>query len=201
MKPLAEMGQFATVVVDPPWPIDGKSMGYWGDRIKGKHNVLEAPELAYQTMTVNEIAAIPIQSVLAADAFVFVFTINKFFFSIPTLFDAWGVCYLYPMTWVKTSDIQFPNSPAYNTEYIAVGRKGSPQYREIKAFKLGNVWPRRSHSEKPEEFYDLLRRVTHGPRLDVFGRRRIAGFHSWGNEAPEGPPPPETYQQVLCDVA
>ena len=38
---------------------------------------------------------------------------------------------------------------------------------------------------------------TPGPRLDIFGRRRIAGFKSWGNEASsEGEPPPDHYQQV-----
>ena len=200
MTPLEEMGRFATVVVDPPWPIDGNEMPRWGDDVRRRRDPV-VPKLQYQTMTLSEIERLAIPNVLADDAFVFVWTINKFFFSIPALFDAWGITFCYPMTWVKTCGISYPNAPRYNTEYIAVGRKGSPQYREIKAFKLGNVWPRRSHSEKPEEFYDLLRRVTPGPRLDVFGRRRIAGFHSWGNEAPEGPPPPETYQQVLCDVA
>ena len=65
---------------------------------------------------------------------------------------------------------QWPNSPRYVSEYIVVGRKGSPKFRETKSFRTANYWPRGGHSEKPDGFYDLLRRVTHGPRLDVFGR-------------------------------
>ena len=86
----------------------------------------------------------------------------------------------------------------FNTEYIVVGRRGSPKWLDTKSFRTGNYWPRGVHSEKPEGFYDLLRRVTPGPRLDIFGRRRIAGFESWGNEAPEGPPLPDHYQTVFA---
>ena len=95
------------------------------------------------------------------------------------------------------------NAPKYTAEFIIVGRKGSPRFTDTKSFGTANFWKRpgrvgQSHSMKPEGFYDLLRRVTPGPRLDVFGRRRIAGFQSWGNEAPEGPALPDHYQEVFA---
>ena len=101
------------------------------------------------------------------------------------------------MTWVKSGGPQFPKGPCYNSEFIVVGRKGSPSYMDTKAYSTANYWPRGGHSEKPEGFYDLLRRITQSPRLDIFSRRRIAGFESWGQEAPEGPALPDHYQQVL----
>ena len=42
--------------------------------------------------------------------------------------------------------------------------------------------PRREHSRKPEEFYETVRRVTAGPRLDVFSREKHNGFTQYGNE-------------------
>ena len=51
---------------------------------------------------------------------------------------------------------------------------------------------------KPKGFYDLLRAGNARAALWISsGRRRIAGFTSWGNEAPEGEPEPDHYQMVL----
>jgi len=39
-----------------------------------------------------------------------------------------------------------------------------------------------SHSRKPDEFYDLVKRVTPGPRVDMFSREPRDGFVQCGNE-------------------
>jgi N6-adenosine-specific RNA methylase IME4 len=45
------------------------------------------------------------------------------------------------------------------------------------------AWPRGQHSEKPEAFYDLVDRVSPGPRLELFARSQRLGWDTWGNEA------------------
>ena len=190
MKPLSQMGRFATVVVDPPWDIS-ISRGLINHR-SGMHR-----DLPYSAMAVDEIMALPISSVLADDAFLYLWSASRFIGDALRLVDYWGCQYWHQMTWVKNIGPQFPGSPKFNSEACIVARTGSPRFRSTKLFNTANFWPTGGHSEKPEEFYDLLRRVTPEPRLDVFGRRAIAGFHSWGNEAPEGEPPPGHYQDVL----
>ena len=195
MKPLAEMGKFKTVVVDPPWDMPAIGMT---DMIRGRHVPNFNPIMPYGTMTLSEISAMPIAEVLDNDAAVFCWTTNRFIPKTFEIIEAWGCTYSFTMAWLKNAGIQTPSSPCFNTEFIVVGRKGKTTWLDTKSFRTGNCWPRGGHSEKPEGFYDLLRRVTPGPRLDVFGRRRIAGFYSWGDEAPEGEPEPDHYQMVMA---
>ena len=202
MKPLEEMGRYATVVVDPPWPIvlgptlytpghtSQQSGGHWDNR------------LDYRGLCIEEIASLPVSAILDDNAFVFCWTVNQFIPHTYGLLEAWSLSYAFTMTWVKNKGPQFPGKPCFNSEWCIIGRKGKTTFLDCKQFRTANYWERPkhngSHSEKPEGFYDLLRRVTPAPRLDVFGRRRIAGFESWGNEAPEGPALPDHYQTVFA---
>jgi N6-adenosine-specific RNA methylase IME4 len=44
------------------------------------------------------------------------------------------------------------------------------------------VWPRREHSRKPEEFFELVERVSPGPYVELFARRPRYGWDVRGNE-------------------
>ena len=187
--PLSGMGSHATVVVDPPWPLP--AIGWSRHKYKRK--------LDYPTMSLDELKALPVADVLADDAFVYLWVVNKFFHEAFDIMAAWQVEYWFVLTWVKSGGTQFPGSPCFNSEWCLVGRKGKPQFLDTRAFPVASTWPRRKHSEKPEEFYDLLRRVSPQPRLDIFGRREIAGFASWGNEISVRVPPPDHWQLPLVE--
>ena len=196
-KPLEEAGQFKVVVVDPPWP----STGYLSRRLD-QPEVPRKKRLAYPLMSVEEIADLPIGAVLEPDAFVFLWTINRFMPEAYSVLCQWGLKYRFTMAWVKSSGPKPTGYPTYNMEQILVGVRGSPKFSDTRAFRTAHWWeaPRtRIHSggawrwkidccAKPDGFYQLVSRATEGPRLDVFGRRRIPGFYSWGSEAPKGEP-------------
>ena len=186
-KPLEEMGKFATVVVDPPWPCVNAIYG------ESRRHI----PIDYTKMTISDITKLPIQEVCKDDAMIFIWATQKFLPHALQILSGWAARYVHTLTWVKSGGMQTHLTPQFNSEFVTIGWRGKPRYVDTKAFRTANYWPRGAHSEKPEGFYDLLRRVTPGPRLDVFGRRRIAGFQSWGNEAPEGPALPDHYQTVL----
>ena len=43
------------------------------------------------------------------------------------------------------------------------------------------------HSAKPDHLYRIAERISPGPRIELFARRRRAGWEAWGNQAPETP--------------
>jgi N6-adenosine-specific RNA methylase IME4 len=74
-----------------------------------------------------------------------------------------------------------PFSFMYSTELAVFARRGSLDLL-VKGRRLDFNAKVREHSRKPDEFYDLVRDVSPGPRIDMFSREARDGFDQWGNE-------------------
>ena len=166
--------KYRVVVVDPPWDIK-----FFMDRSTALKQNAGTP---YPTMSLDEIKAMKLP--LADDAFVFLWTIQQYLEASFDALKAWGVERMFTMAWIKPHGPQTKGRPLSNMEFIQVGRVGKPAFRTTKQFAMAfdGAW-KKEHSKKPDEFYQTIRRVTAGPRLDMFSRRNIDGFDAWGKEA------------------
>jgi N6-adenosine-specific RNA methylase IME4 len=171
-------GDYSTLVVDPPWHYD-RAGGYsWR---KGRPSGESRQMLAYETMSVEEIAALPLGDVAAPDAHLYLWTTQRYLYEAPRIAKAWGFDPIKTLIWCK-APTGFSMGGAYGNacEFVLFARRGSLAAMS-RVPRDWFEWPRRDHSAKPEAFLDMVEAVSPGPYLEVFARRARLGWDYAGD--------------------
>lgn len=146
---------YDVIVIDPPWEMQ-----------KILRNVApNQKEFDYPTMTIDEIKAFPVKDLMADNCHIFLWTTQKY---LPYAFDIlkeWGLIYVLTMVWHKSGGFQPFGLPQYNCEFVLYAHKGNPKFIDTKAFNCCFNGDRGKHSEKPDEFYQLLDRICDGNKF------------------------------------
>lgn len=171
---------FSTILADPPWRLSNRS-----GKVAPEHKRL----CKYKTMSLEEIKAIPVQSVSAQNAHLYLWVPNAMLSEGLETMRAWGFRYVTNIVWTKRRKDGKPHGGGVgfyfrnNTEILLFGVKGklrtlSPGRRQINLIEA----VRREHSRKPDEQYQIIESCSPGPYLEIFARHRRENWASWGNE-------------------
>jgi N6-adenosine-specific RNA methylase IME4 len=170
--------QFRTIVVDPPWTPKMSIIN--GNAPKA------SPQKFYPTMSVDEICEI--KPPIASQAHIYMWCVAQHVNWAYDVVAAWGAEPIILWTWKKPG--LGVGRFRCNTEHVLLARVGSrhgnpfgdggrhSQATEGTCFE----WPRGKHSEKPQEFFDLVEKLSPAPRLEMYARVTRTGWYGWGNE-------------------
>jgi N6-adenosine-specific RNA methylase IME4 len=178
---LTRAGQrFSVIYADPPWSFHT----YSG---KGKER---SAERHYDTMSLDDIKALPIASLAAEDCALFLWGVCP---EVPGALDvirAWGFEFkTKAFTWIKlnASGNGLFTGMGYwtraNSEDVWLAVRGNPQRLDMGVHQVIQA-PIGEHSEKPEETRTRIERLLAGPYLELFARAQRPGWTTWGNEVP-----------------
>jgi len=161
-------GPFDVVVVDPPWRFS-----------KRPHDASKRENMTYATMTVDEIQALPVASLAAPNALLWLWTTNA---HLPQAFEVvsqWGFTYKTLLTWDKVR-IGMGDWLRGQTEHCLLCVRGKATVLLTHETTLIRESSTR-HSQKPEAFYTLVEHLCPGAKVELFARRLREGWVSWGN--------------------
>jgi N6-adenosine-specific RNA methylase IME4 len=164
------LGKYSCLIVDPPWQMQKIERDVRPNQV----------EFDYPTMTEDELKSFPLPQLSGDDCHLYLWTTQKHLPLALRLADHWGFKYQCLLTWRKNVGFT-PFSWMYSTEHVLFCTKGSLPLLRM-GVRLDFEAKVREHSRKPDEFYDIVREVSPGPRLDVFSREKRDGFDQYGNE-------------------
>jgi N6-adenosine-specific RNA methylase IME4 len=149
-------------------------------------------DLPYNTMTIEEIKALPVNDIADKDAHLYVWATNKYLMAVMEIIRAWGFKYSTTLVWCK-NPIGSGMGGAYkvSTEFLIFATKGClPIKKSVNGTwfnvkrKYVNGYP--CHSKKPDFFREMIEGVSPGTKIELFARENHAGWDAWGDEVEKG---------------
>jgi N6-adenosine-specific RNA methylase IME4 len=185
--------KFRTILADPPWRFQNST-----GKVAPQHKRLNR----YDTMSLDEIKALPVASVCADTAHIYLWVPNALLPEGLEVLAAWGFHYNSNIVWHKVrkdggSDGRGVGFYFRNvTELLLFGVRAKNARTLASGRRQVNLLAtrKREHSRKPDEQYEVIEACSAGPRLEMFSRGVRAGWTTWGDQAHAGYAPTwETY--------
>jgi N6-adenosine-specific RNA methylase IME4 len=176
-------GPYGTLLADPPWRFMNRT-----GKIAPEHKRLSR----YDTMSVEEICALPVSDAMAGKSHCYLWAPNALLAEGLQVMKAWGFTYKANLVWHKVrkdggSDGRGVGFYFRNvTELVLFGARGNLRTLAPARSQVNLLGTRkREHSRKPDELYPIVERCSPGPYLELFARYPRTGWDVWGNESAE----------------
>jgi N6-adenosine-specific RNA methylase IME4 len=181
----AGQSRFATILADPPWQFVNRT-----GKIAPEHRRLSR----YGTMTLREIAELPVAQITKPSAHLYLWVPNALLPDGLAVMKAWGFTYKSNLVWHKVrkdggSDGRGVGFYFRNvTELILFGVRGKNARTLAPGRSQVNLLAtrKREHSRKPDEQYEIIQTCSSGPFLELFARGARKNWAAWGDQADEG---------------
>ena len=183
---------FGTILADPPWQFANRT-----GKVAPEHKRLSR----YTTITLGDICAMPVASLAADPAHLYLWVPNALLKEGLQVMQAWGFEYKTNIVWQKIRKDGEPDGRGVGfyfrntTEILLFGTRGKnartlqPGRSQVNVIKSR----KREHSRKPDEQYGIIQQCSWGPFLELFARGRRNGWSVWGNQSQEYQPTWTTY--------
>ncbi|MBI4617074.1 MAG: S-adenosylmethionine-binding protein [Planctomycetes bacterium] len=176
----ADRGRFGTILIDPPWRFTNRT-----GKVGPEHRRLHR----YETLSFDEIAALPVGTLAAPKSHLYLWTPNALLPEAIEILRAWGFTYKTNIVWLKIRKDRGPDGRGVGfyfrnvTEMLLFGVKGrirtlAPGRRQVNVV----LERKQEHSRKPDGAYRLIEECSPEPFLELFARRRRPGWEQWGDE-------------------
>jgi N6-adenosine-specific RNA methylase IME4 len=159
--------KFSTIYADPAWKYSNQA-------------TRSSTDGEYDTLSVGEIAALPIKDLVSDKAHLHLWTTNAFLFEAPKIIEAWGFEYKSCFLWVKPK-IGIGNYWRVSHEFLLLVVRGGVRFADKSQISWLHT-PSKGHSQKPEKVAKIIEKVSPGPYLELFARRTRENWTVWGDQ-------------------
>ena len=194
--------KYKIIYADPPWSYESYS-GKSEKDFLNKKRIWGIAESNYETMSIEELKQLPVQSISDDDCILFMWATFPNLQQALDLIKAWGFEYkTVGFVWEKfgksnntTKKYGLGWYTRSNAEIVMIGRKGkfdrkSAAVQQIVKSTIGE------HSRKPNEVRErILKLCGDLPRIELFARTKVYGWDVWGNDEKLDNQPLETFFQ------